>query len=365
VSSLTAMKILLIPKAFFGDIVLTSACISEIKRNNPHVEISVMLPPSAISLIEGHPDISEVIPFDRRKEGKGFAGLRRMAARIKRKRFDKAYSFQKSPRTALLLALARVPERVCTAGSKLGFLYHRKVVINEGLHEVLRIAQLVSDLLSPEQRKDAELLSQGREPRELGAFSLTLPIPVRDVMGERAMEVLRGESPYVVLVPGSAWATKRWSARGYREVCREYLHRGLRVVLVGAPSERELCEQIGADLPVSNLAGQISLPELVRIIADSAGVVCNDSMALHVASSTKTPCVAIFCATSPKFGFGPWCNNAVVVEKEGLFCKPCRRHGSNRCPVGTNACIDGVTAPRVIAALTDVMNSSKPVGSKV
>ncbi len=364
-SSLTAIKILLIPKAFFGDVVLTTACISEIKRNNPDSEISVMVPPSAVPLIERHPDISEVISFDRRKEGKGLVGLRKMAARIRAKRFDKAYSFQKSPRTALLLAWARVPNRTCTVGSKLGFLYHRKVVINEGDHEVLRAAQLVSDLLSPQQQKDMKLLSQGGEPLEPGAFSLSLPLPSRDTMGERVMEVLRGEIPYVVFVPGSAWATKRWSPRGYREVCREYIQRGFRVILVGAPNERELCEEIGADLPIINLAGQISLPELVRIIADSAGVVCNDSMALHVASSTKVPCVAVFCATSPKFGFGPWRNNAVVVEKEGLFCKPCRRHGSNRCPVGTNACIEGVTAQRVIEALSEVMNSVTMIGNKV
>lgn len=359
------MKILLIPKAFFGDIVLTTAAITEIKQNNPQVEISVMVPPAAVSLLAGHPDISEVISFDRRKEGKGLSGLRKMAALIRRKRFDRAYSFQKSPRTALLLSLARVPERVGTAGSKLGFLYHRKVAINEGRHEVLRTAQLVSDLLSPEQQKDGELLSQGVEPKNPGAFSLSLPIPSRDSLGERAMEVVRGENPYVVLVPGSAWTTKRWSEKGYRELCQTCLHQGLRVVLVGAPSEREICEQIGADLPVINLAGQISLPELVRIIAESAGVVCNDSMALHVASSTKTPCVAVFCATSPKFGFGPWRNNAIVVEKEGLFCKPCRRHGSHRCPVGTNACIDGVSAQAVLKALRNVMDSAKLNGSRI
>jgi len=367
------MKLLLIPKAFFGDIVITTSTISAIKASVPAAEISVLLPPAAVSLLNGHPDIVEIIPFDRRKEYKGFAGLRKMATLLRSKRFDHSFSFQRSPRTAILNWLARIPHRVGIAGSSLGFLYNERIPVTERFHEVLRCGQVVTSILSEELVAEWKRLAEGKEPRNLNSFSLSLPVPSRDEVSERVIEVLRGESPYIVLVPGSAWATKRWSAKGYREVAQSVLKRGARVVLVGAPNEREVCEAIAADLPAINLAGQISLPELVRIIGDAAGVVCNDSMALHVASAMKTPCVAVFCATSPAFGFGPWRNRAVVLEKEGLFCKPCRRHGSHSCPVGTNACIDGVKAGSVIAALQSLgalleltpINVAQPVTQSV
>jgi heptosyltransferase-2 len=69
--------------------------------------------------------------------------------------------------------------------------------------------------------------------------------------------------------------------------------------------------------------------------------------------------VAVFCATCPSFGFGPWQNpRAVVVEKQGLDCKPCSRHGGPRCPTGTRACMDGLPPEAVIAAAEEVLTRS-------
>jgi heptosyltransferase-2 len=85
--------------------------------------------------------------------------------------------------------------------------------------------------------------------------------------------------------------------------------------------------------------------------------VCNDSVALHVGSALKVPTVAVFCATSPRFGFGPWRNRATVVEHSELSCKPCRRHGSPRCPTGTEACMRDVKAERVLAAASGLLEA--------
>lgn len=86
-------------------------------------------------------------------------------------------------------------------------------------------------------------------------------------------------------------------------------------------------------------------------------VVCNDSMSLHMASALKVPTVAIFCATSPTFGYGPWQNQAIVVERRDLACKPCRPHGSRRCPNGTEACMRGLAADEVISAVDRLLDA--------
>ena len=62
-------------------------------------------------------------------------------------------------------------------------------------------------------------------------------------------------------------------------------------------------------------------------------------MMLHLTSAFKVPCVVVFCATVPEFGFGPWQNEkAVILEDENLKCRPCGRHGTKVCKLGTNAC---------------------------
>lgn len=85
-------------------------------------------------------------------------------------------------------------------------------------------------------------------------------------------------------------------------------------------------------------------------------VICNDSMALHMAFAFKIPTVAVFCATSPEFGFGPWENRAIVVEKKGLVCKPCHRHGKQICPEGTEACMKELSHMEVIYAASNLLN---------
>ena len=100
------------------------------------------------------------------------------------------------------------------------------------------------------------------------------------------------------------------------------------------------------------------MAEALPLYQDAALVVCNDSLALHLASAFKVPNVAVFCATSPEFGFGPWENCAEVVEKKELACKPCRRHGSMKCPTGTESCMNDLGADKVISAIQNVMDKN-------
>jgi ADP-heptose:LPS heptosyltransferase len=65
----------------------------------------------------------------------------------------------------------------------------------------------------------------------------------------------------------------------------------------------------------------------------------------------NVPVVAIFCATTPSLGYGPYGDRAVVVEKKDLFCRPCRRHGSPTCPRGTEDCMRQVTVADVLAGV--------------
>jgi len=76
----------------------------------------------------------------------------------------------------------------------------------------------------------------------------------------------------------------------------------------------------------------------------------NDSGPMHMASAMNTPTTAFFCATVPKFGFGPLADHSIIVETtEQLACRPCGLHGGKTCPEGHFICgtsinIDDVSA---------------------
>lgn len=353
-------KILIIPKGHFGDMLLTGPVFEVIKKSDPHAHITVLAPPQSADFARRDPYVDEVLIFDRRKEYPGWKGLKRFVEVLRAKGFQRAYSFHRSPRTSIMLYLARIPERVAYGGSLLSALSTRRVWKTARFHEVLRNVELVYEELSAQMQSEVDALKRSGPAPVTDLFSIRAPAVGEEDISPVVREYLNTAKPFVVLSPGSAWETKRWSPRGFREVARELVSRGYRVLLVGAPGDVAACSKVceGLDLSLDtvwNLCGATSLLELIRLVGSSKAVVCNDSLALHLASATKVPTVAVFCATSPLFGFGPWKNRAIVVEKTDLFCKPCRRHGSRRCPTGTNACIEGVSSSMVLQAFDNLL----------
>jgi heptosyltransferase-2 len=349
-------KILIIPKGHFGDMLLTAPVFEALKRDDPKVHITVLAPPQSADFVRTNPFVDEVLVFDRRKEFAGFGGLRRSAALLRSKCFQRVYAFHKSPRTGLLLFLARIPARIVYSGSLLSVLATRRVCKTPGYHEVIRNLELVYADLSCEIKGEIDALKSRSADDSSELFSLRVPEVTESELSLSVREYLARNKPFVVLAPGSAWETKRWSSGGFREVARALVANGYRVLIVGAPGDVEACAEVcsGVELSldsITNMCAATSLVELIYLVSKAEVVVCNDSLALHLAAATKVPTVAVFCATSPLFGFGPWKNRAIVLEKTDLFCKPCRRHGSRRCPTGTNACMQGVTSESVLVAV--------------
>ena len=324
--------------------------IAAVSRSQPNASISVLCTPSAAEFVRRDPLVSDVIVYDRRKDHKGLAGLRSFAKALAERQFDVAYTFQGSPRTALLLKLAGIPKRVGYAGSSLGFLYTRRVHKRARVHDVLRTVDLIKDELDDISRHQFERLCVNPDDHAPWA---DLRVPESDGRGlsERVSAITGSGEPYVVLSPGSAWPTKQWDSEGFRGVAKSSIARGVRVVIVGAQADVSTARRVSEGLDVEDLCGETSLEELIAIIRGASCVVCNDSLALHICSATKTPVVVIFCATSPLFGFGPWRNRSVVLEKRDLFCKPCHRHGARVCPTGTRLCMTGVSSSEVVCAV--------------
>jgi heptosyltransferase-2 len=352
-------NILLVSKGFFGDVVLSTPVIAALKESDPASRISVVCDPQAADLLRRDALVDEVIPFARDKEHAGIKGLRRFAAELKARNFTVAYSFQRSARTALMLYAAGIPERVGFADAAFSFLYTQRVGRRDVSHDVIRNFDLVARGLSESVAQRVSTLAT-HGPKAGDAFGrLRVADGAQHQVPTAVQEIRHGGAPYVVLVPGSAWETKRWDATHFRDTAHELVqqHR-VKVVIAGAPNERDVCSQVADGLAgVQNLCGETSLLDLVELIRGASVVVCNDSVALHIASATQTPVVVVFCSTSPRFGFGPWGTEARILEKDGLFCKPCSRHGRRVCPNGTNACMTGVTSSQVVQAVCQLRSN--------
>ncbi len=333
------MKILLVQTSFLGDTILSTPLIEGLKKIHPQAELWMMTTPLAADLVKRDPLLSGVIQFAKRGPEKGIKGLLRQAAKLQKHNFEIVYSLHRSARTSLLLWLSRIPQRIGYKSAKLAFLYTDTRTRPRNQHDVLRNLALLNDSFSISELPD----------------KLRLFAPARDELDPELTTELPSPGSYALIVPGSAWETKRWSAASYHQVAAYLIKNGLQVVLTGSADEVEVCRDVAGELTVINLAGCGNLDSVLYLTKHAKIMICNDSMALHMASACKIPTVAIFCATVPEFGFGPWQNRALIVEKNGLNCRPCARHGSRDCPNKTRACIDDLPVIEVINAINELL----------
>jgi heptosyltransferase-2 len=158
----------------------------------------------------------------------------------------------------------------------------------------------------------------------------------------------------VAIFPGSVWKTKQWTVEGFTEVTAELLRQGLRVYLMGGPSEKEICDQIQKMNPeVENWTGRLSLYESILKIKECQQVLCNDSAPAHMAASLGVPVISIFGPTTLNLGFRPWNDQSSIVENLKLDCRPCGAHGHHQCPLGHHCCMKDLKAKAVIQRLTE------------
>jgi heptosyltransferase-2 len=165
------------------------------------------------------------------------------------------------------------------------------------------------------------------------------------------------EDPVFIVCPGSVWPTKRWTTAGYAELIDQLTQRYGKVLICGGPDDAFVAQAVhkqSAEKGV-NLVGRADLQTFMALIDRARVVISNDSAPMHVAVARNVPVVAIFCATTPSLGYGPYSDQAVVVEKRDLFCRPCSRHGTVTCPRGTEECMHLITVYDVIMGVDQLL----------
>jgi heptosyltransferase-2 len=320
-----------IQTAFLGDVVLTTPLLQVLAEK--HGPVDLVTTAAAAALVETHPAVRRVIPYDKRGRDRGLAKLLALARTLRAEHYEAAYLPHRSLRTAALAWLAGIPSRV---GFDDGWhlLYTEVRPRPRQAHEVDRLLAL------------ADVAPAGARP------SLCLTADDRAVAADFLRDHAIAE-PFVALAPGSIWGTKRWPY--YGELARRLAEQE-GVVMVGGPEDAGLAAEIAAGVKrasgrVASGCGRLTLRQSAEVIRRAAVLVTNDSAPLHVAQAVGTPTVAIFGSTVPAFGFGPRGPRDRVVELDDLACRPCSRHGPPTCPLGHHLCMKSLTPEEVLRAV--------------
>ena len=339
---------LVVQTGFLGDTVLTTPLLSRLASVGP---VDVIVRADAAALLEGHPAVRDVIPYDKRGSDRGFAGVRRLARRVRQRDGGDprgtavAYLVHASLRSALIPWLANVPVRVGWEGAWAARLLctHRLPHPHTG-HHAERLLAMVPAGGGATLSTWRPSLAPSRRDREEAVCRVAAHPPW---IGDTRR--------LVVLAPGSVWGTKRWPH--YPRLAQALRHR-FRLALIGGAVDRALAAAIRDVVPeVLDLTGALSLLGTAAVVDAADAVIANDSLAVHLGSAMDTPTVAIYGPTGPAFGFGPLANRHAIVERQDLSCRPCHHHGPARCPLGHHRCMVDLSVPQVLAALSAVLSS--------
>jgi heptosyltransferase-2 len=338
---------LVIQTSFLGDVILTTPLIAELARRGP---VDVLVTPEGAAVLANNPNIRNVIRYDKRGTYGATLTLWQTIQDLRSRRpYDAAYLAQGSFRSGLLAMMTGAKERIGFASSTGRVLYTTQLPYRPDRHHAERLWSLsMSECADPPTRDQIRprLYPSDEERRDI------------DLLLRRGGG---SDEPFVALAPGSAWGTKRWPY--YVELARK-LGDDFRVAIIGSKADTRIADEITAALPersVINAVGALSLLASAELIGRAQAIVTNDSAPQHLASAMGTPTLTIFGPTVPEFGFGPLAERHAVAGLDGLSCRPCDRHGPQRCPLGHWRCMRELGPEYISGLLTEVLNPPVPV----
>ncbi len=300
-------RVLLVRPDGIGDQILCLPVASALRRHWPNAFIVFLSSRQAAPILEHHPNLDDIVPV---------AGTERFAELVRLFRGNYAAAIFLKPFRRLMIAAwaARVPVRVAT-----GYRWY-SVFANRRVYEHRR------DFTKHESEYNLGLLrGLGLEPGPLERPRLIVTENERRQAQARLNSV---PSPCVVVHPGG-FTSRRWRSRHYWELTELLSNDGIGVVLTGTASEAErfFSEAAQPRSPrkgVLDLMGQMSLRELMGIIASSQGVVSGSTGAAHIAAALDVPTVSLYDPRrmSHPVRWGPL-GKGVVLQPDVPTCERC------------------------------------------
>ncbi len=277
-------KILIIQYEPFGDVLLNTGYLPFLRKKFPEAHIVVLVRHPYSTVLEGNPDIDELMVF---RQGKGLGYIfSRLGVflRVFRRRFDLVLDQMRGTGSAQMTFFSFARYRIGWKNSRLKFVYN--VRVSEG--EPRYSGALKFDLLKP--------LGITQQPFKLFYH-------IKDESLEYIDDWLRDKisGEFVCIAPGSPVPKKKWNPESYAQAADGIVERlGLPVVLLGGPAELDDMRKVASLAKCEALiAPPTDLNQAAAMLKRAKLLLCNDGGMNHLCVTTGTPALSIFGNTKP------------------------------------------------------------------
>ncbi|MGB2868796.1 MAG: lipopolysaccharide heptosyltransferase II [Bacteroidota bacterium] len=348
----TPDKTLVIRFSSIGDIVLSSPLLRVLRARFPKSQIDYVTRREYAELVKFNHNLNFTYEFDTMG---GFEGLRRLKKRVRDERYDLVIDIHNSIRSRYLRSMRSAEEIVSI---------DKRIVERTALVKLKK--NLYKEIIPVEDRYIEPLKKFGIENDGKGP-ELHIPDEILfDVSGKMATLQLSRFEKVIGLCPSSKHETKRWPQDRFVEVgIRLGKKFDAKVLVFGGEGDRRLCSSIADSIVekagpdhATNFSGQFSLLQTAAAMEYCDVIITNDSGLMHIASAMKKKLVAIFGSTVREFGFFPTGPGSIVIERTGLYCRPCSHIGRRSCPEGHFRCMNEIGVDEVSRCATELVSGN-------
>jgi len=364
---MASQRILVRGVNWLGDAVMSTPALQRLREAKPSAEITLLTPEHLAGLWKNRPAVDNVMTF--RKD----EGTLRVARRLREKDFELALVLPNSPRSALEVFLARIPERVGHKRPWRNWFLTRRIqphpeavtMRKRTTNEIRRLIQGPPAVFAL-PAKAHHIHQYLHLAAALGAN----PEPVPPHIAVAAEEVTAiqhrfkisrdaaGCPPLFGLNAGAAYGpAKRWPRERFIAAAVTLQRRtGCHWWIFGSEAERESAAAMTAEIQKAEtgsfggaqcLAGLTSLRELCAALKACDLLLTNDSGPMHLAAAVGSTVVALFGSTSPELtGPGLHGQTRHFLLKSDTPCAPCFRR---ECPIDFR-CMRDLGVEQVVAA---------------
>jgi ADP-heptose:LPS heptosyltransferase len=341
-------KILVLRLSSAGDILQTLPAVKVLRQQRPDAHIAWLVDKRHVDLLEGQPEVDEVLVHPRARWGAGLRGARtfpRTTAEIldfsrtlRRQGFHATLDFQGNLKSGFWSWMSGAPLRIGFGpgdSKEVNFLFNTAFVRPSGkaIHRVRKYVDLLRGLSIQTDDIPSGYAVEKEARAAFFAFLRDRDLTGRDL---------------VVLSPATSrfGRYKKWTAPQWGELAARLEEEcNALPVYPWGPGEREEAEGMAG-----TSRGALILPEeattfaqLAAFLEGAALFIGVDSAPMHMAHISGTPVVALFGPTNQTY-FAPFlCANALV--RADLPCSPCRTRGCDDI-----RCMADITVDRVLQA---------------
>ncbi len=297
-------KILIIQQKPFGDILLNTGYLPDLRNQFPNAEIDYLIQRPYITVLEDNPNLDNLIIMEKPKGwGIGYICPQlKAAASVRKRKYDLIIDQIRGTSSARIIMFSGAKYRLGWIKKRWNFLYNVQIPPTEkqykSIYKYSLLAPLGIDV------KDHNLEYKIR--RE--SF-----VTIRNWIRTTGLE----QDQLIVFSPGTPVKRKQWDLDRYAELGDKIQHNTeFKVVLLWGPKERSDSEYIRMRMNThATMAPPTTFNEAGALLNFTKILITNDSGINHLAVSQNTPAISIFGPTSSPLKWCAW------HRKEYLFLK--------------------------------------------